>query len=286
MIDRFNIRELTLQRLFSATLRRIQDIPNLAAWFLPDSTTLQNKQRLLAYKNKHLGERCFIIANGPSLREMDLSCLKNEITFGMNRIYLLFDQIPFLPAYYVCVNELVLEEFDQDIRQLPMPKFLNWDRRNLYDLTDENSIFLRYSLAVKDSFGYEPTITQYSGGTVTYASLQLAYFMGFKEVILIGLDHNYVEKGTPNKVEVRQSTHDESHFHPNYFPKGIKWQLPDLLRSEVAYRMAREAFEKDGRRVLDATPGGKCQIFEKVVFTDLFENRAEQTWLAGDQVDR
>lgn len=286
MINRFNTRELTPQRLFSAILRRIRDIPNLIAWSWPSTATVQNKQRLLAYKNKHLGERCFIIANGPSLKEMDLSCLTNEITFGMNRIYLLFDQIPFQPTYYVCVNELVLEEFYQDIRSLPMPKFLNWDRRNLYDLTDEKSIFLRYNLAIKDSFGYEPTKTQYSGGTVTYASLQLAYFMGFKEVILIGLDHNYVEKGTPNKVEVRQTAQDESHFHPNYFPKGVKWQLPDLLRSEVAYQLAREAYEKDGRRVLDATPGGKCQIFEKVVFTDFFENRSEQTWLAGEQIDR
>jgi hypothetical protein len=277
MSNRFKLNEITPQRLASAVMRRVKDIPNWAAWNFGGSTTVENKRRLLTYKDKHARERCFIIANGPSLKGMDLSCLKNEITFGMNRIYLLFDQIPFVPTYYVCINELVLEEFSQDIDRLPMPKFLNWDRRGLFNQSDSNTMFLRYSLGIKDAFGYEPAKTQYSGGTVTYASLQLAYFMGFKEVVLIGLDHNYVEKGTPNKVEVRRETHDESHFHPNYFPKGVKWQLPDLLRSEVAYQMAREAFEKDGRRVIDATPGGKCQIFQKSEFTNLFNNHAGQT---------
>ena len=94
--------------------------------------------------------------------------------------------------------------------------------------------------------------------------------MGFKEVILVGLDHNFVEKGRPNKTEVRAADVDESHCHPDYFTKGVKWQLPDLLRSEKAYSIAREAFESDGRRILDATVGGKCEIFDKVEFSSLF----------------
>ena len=68
--------------------------------------------------------------------------------------------------------------------------------------------------------------------------------MGFKEVIIIGLDHYFVEKGRPNKTELRTADKDESHCHPDYFPKGIKWQLPDLYRSEIAYAHARKAFEK------------------------------------------
>ena len=274
MLNRFNLQELTPQRLASATLRRFRDIPHRVAWNSSNPITLQNKQRLLAYKNRHAGERCFIIANGPSLKTMDLSGLKDEVTFGMNRIYLLFDQIPYVPTYYVCANELVLEEFASDIRQLSMPKFLNWDRRDLFDPGDSYTLFLRYSLGLGDSFGTDPTRIQYTGGTVTYATLQLAYYMGFKVVILIGLDHNYVEKGIPNKVEVRQTSQDESHFHPNYFPKGVKWQLPDLLRSEVAYQMARDTFTLDGRRILDATPNGKCPIFERVEFNHVINSDA------------
>ena len=61
-----------------------------------------------------------------------------------------------------------------------------------------------------------------------------------------------------------------SHFHPNYFPKGSKWQLPDLLRSEIAYRIARRAFEDNGREIVDATVGGNCPIFEKVDYLSFF----------------
>jgi hypothetical protein len=285
MINRFKISEITPQRLWSAFWRRLEDIPHWLAWNGSSFFSVRNKQQLMSYKNIHSGKRCFIIANGPSLKAMDISALKNEITFGMNRIYLLFDQIPFVPTYYVCVNELVLEEFSKDIQGLPMPKFLNWNRRSLFNQNDPKTNFLRYQLSMHDTFGYHPEKILSSGGTVTFASLQLAYFMGFSEVILIGLDHNYVEKGTPNKVEVRQSTQDESHFHPNYFPKGVRWQLPDLLRSELAYQSARNAFEQAGRRILDATPGGKCQIFEKVEFDHLFKTANQTGTSEGEQID-
>ena len=57
---------------------------------------------------------------------------------------------------------------------------------------------------------------------------------------------------------------------PGYFGKGFRWQLPDLETSEIGYRMARDAFEKDQRQVLDATLGGKLTVFPKVNYDDLF----------------
>ena len=103
----------------------------------------------------------------------------------------------------------------------------------------------------------------YSGGTVTYTALQIIYHMGFRKVIIIGLDHNYREKGTPGKTEVRDQRDDESHFHTDYFPRGTKWQLPDLRRSEIAFKLAKLAFEADGREIIDATIDGQCEVFEK-----------------------
>ncbi len=47
-------------------------------------------RQLAALKDIHRGERCFIIGNGPSLKQTDLSRLKDEFTFGMNRFYLMF----------------------------------------------------------------------------------------------------------------------------------------------------------------------------------------------------
>ena len=54
------------------------------------------------------------------------------------------------------------------------------------------------------------------------------------------------------------------------FGKGFRWQLPDLDTSEVAYTMTREAFAADGRQVLDATIGGKLQVFPKVDYDTYF----------------
>ena len=188
----------------------------------------------------------------------------------MNRIYLLFDRLPFQPNYYVCMNELVLDQFSSDILSLQMPKFLNWNRRTLFPITIPSFHFLYSRLGLSDRFSKDLTHFVSSGGTVTYVALQIAYYLGFQEVILVGLDHNFVDKGTPNKVEMRSQEEDKNHFHPDYFPKGIKWQLPDLRRSEIAYQIARRTYEEDGRRIYDATINGKCNVFEKVSYNSLF----------------
>jgi hypothetical protein len=99
--------------------------------------------------------------------------------------------------------------------------------------------------------------------------------MGFQQVIIVGLDHNYAETGVPNEIAKRNLESDASHFHPDYFPKGTNWQLPDLKRSEIDYSLARQAFEEDGREILDATIDGKCTIFKKVSFDSIFKNRSE-----------
>ena len=62
---------------------------------------------------------------------------------------------------------------------------------------------------------------------------------------------------------------DPNHFAANYFGKGFRWQLPDL-EVRNAYRMAKLAYEADGRTVLDATVDGKLTVFDKVNYEDLF----------------
>ncbi len=72
------------------------------------------------------GQRCFIIGNGPSLKQTDLTKLKDEFTFGMNRIYLLFPELGFNTTYFVSINDLVIEQCAQEIAALPIPKFISW----------------------------------------------------------------------------------------------------------------------------------------------------------------
>ena len=97
----------------------------------------------------------------------------------------------------------------------------------------------------------------------------MAFFMGFEEVILIGVDHNFTTQGPANTTIV-SSGDDPNHFAPNYFGKGFRWQLPDLEGSERAYILAREAYARAGRRIMDATIGGKLTVFPKVTYDELF----------------
>ena len=95
--------------------------------------------------------------------------------------------------------------------------------------------------------------------------------MGFAEVILVGVDHNFETQGQPNSTVI-SSGEDPNHFSPDYFGKGFRWQLPDLEGSERAYRMAKAAYELSGRRVLDATVDGKLKVFPKVDYSALFNH--------------
>jgi hypothetical protein len=94
-------------------------------------------------------------------------------------------------------------------------------------------------------------------------ALQLAFLFGFNEVALVGADHSFAASG-PANATVISTEHGDSHFDPNYFASGVKSQLPDLFESEVSYTMAKHMFEAHGRRVINATNGGKLEVFPRL----------------------
>jgi hypothetical protein len=277
-------------------LKRAAEWP--AAAYHPDRRA--SIQRLAEMKDIHKGKRCFIIGNGPSLRNTDLQRLRGEYTFGMNRVYLAFPEWAFTTSYLVSVNSLVIEQCASDLLYQPMPVFLSWRSRQhlqMASAAEHNSVSslenaLPPSHAALDdqpaSFAKNnrpiflhttytgPRFTQdarrrlWEGATVTYVCLQLAYYMGFEEVILIGVDHSFATKGKPNTTIVSEGD-DPNHFAAGYFGKGFRWQLPDLDTSEVGYWMAKQAYEQACRRVLDATVGGKLEVFKKIDYNGLFQ---------------
>lgn len=234
-----------------------------------------SKSRMAAFQDIHRGKRCVIIGNGPSLNKMDLSFLEGEICFGMNRIFLIFDQWKFRPAYYVSVNPLVIEQSADDILALQMPKFLSHKGIKFFDAPHDLMFIDEHN---KWTFAKDPYAGMHEGWTVTFVAMQLAFFMGFSEVVLIGVDHHFVTPGDPNKEVVSQGD-DPNHFHPDYFGKGMRWHLPDLERSEHSYHMAKEAFESSGRRIVDATLDGKLTIFPKVDYREYFSGQVSSSQL-------
>lgn len=252
----------------------LRDLPQLPAATL-HPWRRESMRRLAALKNSHAGERAFIIGNGPSLKNTDMSKLKNEITFGMNRIYLMFPELGFHTTYLSVVNDLVIEQSAADLAALDLPKFLCWRSRRHFSASQFSGprsaalpTFL-YSTYDSPRFSRDVRGRIWEGATVTYVTMQLAFHMGFSQVYLIGVDHSYQAQGRPNTTVTSQGD-DPNHFDSRYFGAGFRWQLPDLETSELAYRMARSAYEAAGRTLQDATVGGKLTIFEKVEYSSLF----------------
>jgi 6-hydroxymethylpterin diphosphokinase MptE-like protein len=220
-------------------------------------------------KDSQRGKRCFVIGNGPSLQQMDLSPLRDELTFGLNRIYLLFPEIGFRTSYLVAINRLVLEQVGSELLEFPGPLFVPWSaRRYLTQILPANLHFVLTGCGKPDFHG-DARGPLWSGATVTFVALQLAFHIGFEQVILVGVDHSFTTQGTAHSEVVSQGD-DPDHFHPGYFGKGFRWQLPDLETSEAAYQLARSAYEAAGRKIIDATIGGKLQVFPKAEYGSLF----------------
>ena len=262
-----DLREVTLERVCEAIKKRVLDVPDRLAWNIETELTSFNRAKLQAYKDQYRNRRCFVIGNGPSLKNMDLSLLQNEITLGSNRIYLLSNEHPHIPTYLASIDTLLLDQFHQDISRVSIPKFINWKlRKHFRESPDVAFLNINYT----PHFGKDITRPLWGGHTVTYVCLQVAFYMGFKEVILIGVDHNYGQQGVPNQ-DITAAGGDQNHFCPNYYTKGHQWRIPDYKGAELAYSMARREFEKDNRIVLDATINGKLHVFKKVNYESLFK---------------
>lgn len=266
-----NFQAALLQRLPPAAgtfLSNVKHIPSYASWRLNPAGRRQAIKLLEPYSNRYQGFRCVIIGNGPSLREMDLAPLKQEFTFGLNRIYLLFDELGFRTDFLVAINRYVLNQFAEELAVFPSLKIFNWSYR--HPALDSPSTCYLETKPIMQPDGNLLAGYYAGGGTVTNVALQAAYFMGFSEVILVGVDHNYQQKGRPNKA-VTSNEADESHFSRRYFGPGVVWQLPDLAAMERGFEQIRLLFDEDNRSIIDATRGGKLQVFPKADFQDVLE---------------
>lgn len=223
--------------------------------------------RVSQFISRHAGQRCVLVANGPSLSYMNLDFLRKEIVIGVNKIFLGFKKFRFYPKYYVAVNQKIIEQSVAHIKAMNCVKFIGDRGANL---VPENA--LTYHVKTKNPavrFSHDLAQGLHEGWTVTYAALQIAYVLGFAEVVIIGMDHRYEYTGAPNQ-SCRFDGADPNHFSPDYFGHGQSWDNPDLVRSEESYRIARAEFEKDGRRIIDATLGGACNVFEKADYRQIF----------------
>jgi hypothetical protein len=237
-----------------------------------------NKQRLLKLKDKHKGQRAFVIGNGPSLRISDLDRLKGEVTFASNKIYLAFEETDWRPTYYTVLDVLVAENNNETIRKQKLTKIFDEAVReyfsDAYDI-----IWLKYRHCPdkngKKQFDFSTDILLgcYPGWSVTHEQLQLAFYMGIRKIYLIGVDFCFtVPKPTGEMSghgEVLRHEGEQNHFHPNYRQPGETWTMPKLDLQYQAFLAAKRVVEANGGKIYNASRKTVLDIFPKVNFDEI-----------------
>lgn len=156
-------------------------------------TVLRMPYLLDGLHNRHRGERCFVVGNGPSLNDIDMARLKGEITLGSNRCYLGYEAWGFPFTYWGVYDQFQIEEYHLDYEaHVPVEtvKFFPaeyWPVLRVAQGCPVNSV---WPDPRPRAFSDDPERV-YRGFTVTYMLLQIAAIMGCDPIILIGADHRY-----------------------------------------------------------------------------------------------
>jgi len=226
-----------------------------------------SRRRLGKWKDKNPGEKAVILCNGPSLNKVDFDMIRSRcFTFGLNKINLLFDRSSFRPSCIVAVNPFVIEQTRDFYNNTEIPLFLDSIGARRGWIKSRGNVVFLHSGGPPDGFAKDCSMSITQGYTVTYVALQLAFHMGFTNVALVGADHTFATKGPANKA-VDGSSIDQSHFDPRYF-SDVKWHLPDLFESEVAYTRANNMYNAHDRKILNCTDGGELEVFNRVPLAD------------------
>lgn len=233
---------------------------------------------LSSLKNRHKGERAFVIGNGPSLRTADLDLLDKEITLACNKIYLAFDQTSWRPTYYTVEDHLVAQQCRKQIEAMYGPVKFFPHTLGMHGVHFSDS--LEYPFIWKDVYPELPGFSDdaetglHWGSTVTYTMMQMACHMGIREIYLLGMDFSFVtpSREDPNsgKFKVYICEGEQNHFHPDYRRPGERWHQPNLEYQEKSFLAARKFAESHGITIRNATRGGKLEIFPRVHLEDLF----------------
>lgn len=220
-------------------------------------------EKIRKLKGRYSGKRCFIVATGPSLSLDDLNCLKKsgEITISMNSIHSLFDKTEWRPDFYVILDARGIDKWKDIINTLPVDYKFIADSSIDYDYNSENLYIWHNITAAKifecPQFSEDFSVKVFNGGTVTYSCMQLAAYLGFSEIYLLGVDFNY-------------SVNHKNHAGDDEVQRGEAYYSQSDIIVLKAYEEAERYSQNHGFRIYNATRGGKLEVFERVDFDSLF----------------
>lgn len=247
-----------------------------AASWRQHPATAASRARLEELRGAFRGQRCFIIGNGPSLRETNLQLLAGELTIGSNALFLNYHRMRFEPTFLTVEDILVAQDRAAALNDRSGSiKVIPWDLRR-WLLPAQDTVYVYFDRRTRPPFPFSADLRScaYWGGTVTYLNMQLAFHLRCDPIILVGVDHSYVLPAeTPSADHdfvIRSASRDPNHFDPDYFGPGYRWHNPKVARMEQAYESARSFAAQRGFRILNATIGGMLEVFPRVEFGSLF----------------
>ena len=109
----------------------------------------------------------------------------------------------------------------------------------------------------------------YNSMTGMYTAAQIAAYMGFTAIYMIGVDHHFrVSQNKQGEIVVDPSVKDYS--TDTYNEDKDKLYIPNTERSTLTYVAMKRHCDSRGIQVYNATRGGKLEVFPRVDFDTLF----------------
>lgn len=242
-------------------------------------------------KDKYRGHRAFLVGNGPSLSKTPLDDLKQEYCFAMNRISLIYGKTNWRPSFFICTTTNIAElSWRKDIFEtisLGIPCFI-WDELKSYlDMGDEarksniNFINCTHGNEVTEtppddwwSFDISERVCKF--GTSMLPAIQIAIYLGFDPIYLVGCDLGFKENGTSfrlyeklrKKISFLPRAQDKNHFDPSYGTPGFD-AFTLNKNMNAAHQLALKSVKKKGVKIYNATVGGHLEIYPRVELQEI-----------------
>ncbi len=241
---------------------------NNAKFYKAFNYKFHHDDKLKELKNVNYGKRCFVIGNGPSLRCEDLELIKDEDSFAANKIYEIFDKTDWRPTYYVLQDRYVEANLEDINASILFIGDYYW-RKNT--VNNPRALCIHSARCFgNDEIVFSTDISKMvvAQSTVTYAMIQIAAYMGYKEIYLLGVDHDYILtydlKGNVVKNSIKAN-----HFFSDQKPNEI---VADIEGMNKAYLAARKYACLNNLKICNLTRGGKLEWFERDILELVVKN--------------
>lgn len=222
----------------------------------------KDMMKIKRFKNIHKGERCFITCPGPSMTIKDLEKLENEYTIGVNSITKAYPHTKWRPTYYSMIDYFA---FEKQVENTPVDggvwckreAFFHYRFNPISRNGNETFMLINYKNHLKQwvdkhkvKYSSDLAVCAYDGFTVTNFAIQLAMYMGFKKIYIIGADCDY----TKPQIHFIECEDDKKKFAAGWLPQATELSIN-------GYKAIREFAYANGCEIYNVTRGGKLESF-------------------------